>query len=134
MRGQLRLVAESLECRGLERDVSRHALVFERLANSLGRDDVVVDAAEPVLAAVRSLLDDAPLAAGPGVELHDLVLVAARPPPLHEQLRIGVGPEDELSRRVEHDSRDELLLAGLDHVLGLRHRAGLLRFHRFSPS
>src|SRR5437773_1179236 len=75
-----------------------------------------------------------PLAAGPGVELLDLVLVTTRPPPLREQLGIGVGPENELSRRVKHDSRDELLLAGLDHVLGLRHRDGLLRLHRFSPS
>ncbi len=80
-----------------------HAFVLEGPADPLRGNDVVVHAAKRMPAAVRRDVDDAPRAARPGVELVDLDLVLARTPPLHEQLRVGVGLEYELAGGVEQD-------------------------------
>ena len=120
------LVADGFERGRLQRDVTGHAFVLEGPADALWRHNIVVDAAKRVLATVGRDMDDTPRAARPRVELVDLDLVPARAPPLHEQLRVGVGLEHELARRVEHDCRPDLLLARLDHVFGLRHVGQLL--------
>src|SRR5207248_4694617 len=93
----------------------------------------VVPAAESGPAPATPIFPTPPLAAGPGVEPVDLVLVPSWPPPLREKLGVGVRLEHELARCVEDRRRDDLLLSRLDRVFSLGHRLGSL-FRHFSSS
>ena len=57
------------------------------------------------------------------VDVHGQV---ARPEPLDEQLRIGVGAEEQLARRGELPGDQDLMAPGLGDDLGLAHDAFLL--------
>src|SRR5260221_2012370 len=70
------------------------------------------DAMEPNLAAVGVAMGIAPPAGITDVEIIDGHSHPARPKPLHEQLWIGIGAEDQLARRVELPGEDNLRHSG----------------------
>ena len=72
-----------------------------RADEAFGLHDLVVDAAERDLFATRAVEHIAPAAAFPEVDLADLHLCAARPPPVRDMLGFGERFEDEAARRVE---------------------------------
>ncbi len=85
----------------------------------------VVDAAERVLVAVGVPVDEAPHAAVAGLVPVDGRGQPARAEPLHEQLRIGVGAEEELARRVELPGDHDLRHSGFGGDPRLAHGAFL---------
>ena len=119
------LLAEVLEGRRFDRDMTGHAAPFERLHDPLGRGDLAVGAAEPGLAAVGVPHQEAPPAAALGVHLLDDRRHPARAPPLGDQLRVGEGREHAVPGRIEDP---------LDAELAVR-RFGDCRFsaHRDPP-
>src|SRR5258705_7859639 len=70
------------------------------------------DAVEPKLAAVGVAMEVAPSAGITDIEIFDGHRHSARPKPLHEQLWIGIGAEDELARRGELPGDDNLWQSG----------------------
>src|SRR5258707_3497076 len=78
------------------------------------------DAVEPNLAAVGVAMGVAPPASVTDVEIIDGHSHPARPKPLHEQLWIGIGAEDQLARRIELPGEDNLRHSGFCGDLCLR--------------
>src|SRR5262245_7934147 len=111
-----------LERQRVERDVAGRALELEGLGHPV-RSLVAVEHAVEAPGVLAVLVDEPPAAARAGVPRVDHHLVLARPHPLHEELRVRIGLEYEIPRRVElaaHiDERDAL--GGADP--GLRHRS-----------
>jgi glycogen(starch) synthase len=111
-------VAEVLEPQRLQGHPVRLALEGEGLHDPV-RPHLVERAVERILLAVAGG-HVAPAATGPGVPVVDLVDQRVRPAPLHEQIRVGVRPQ-QLSRgrsELPGDPDDRQLRVGLDLRLG----------------
>lgn len=89
--------AQVLEGQTLERHALGHALEGERLHDQLGGSDLVEAAVEAVLI-VAADVQVAVRATGPAVPVIDAHREVAWSEPVHDQLGVGVGPED-LGRR-----------------------------------
>jgi death-on-curing protein len=85
----------------LHHDVTGHAFELKGVDEPLGRRDLAVLAAEAILIALRVALDEAPRAARSDIHYVDNRRGAALTPPVGDVLRIGVGLEYELARRIE---------------------------------
>src|SRR5262249_24567659 len=117
------LAAVFLEGGRLQRDVARKTLELEGPDDAIWARRAMVDAVEGGRVAVGVPVDEAPRAAVADLETVDGHGQRPRPEPLHEQLRLGEGAEDELRRRVELPRDQDLWQPGFRDELCLAHDA-----------
>ena len=96
-----RLAVVLLEDEALEGDVTWSTLELEGLEHAVGGLVAVEHAVEAVGIALVVAVDVAPAAAVARLPALDRHLVLARAEPLHQQVWVGVGAEDEVARGVE---------------------------------
>lgn len=75
---------------------------------AFGWENLPEDAVIGIVPAIGSVHHEAPVSAGPQVELFERVGESFRPPPLCQMGRVGPGTEDEFARCIEDARADDL--------------------------